>query len=177
MQKILIGILVLLVIAAPFCEAKNRFKAKLPIQNIEVNRYLGTWYEIARIPNWFEKDLVGVTATYALKPNGDIEVKNAGFQGKLGGEKKTAIGNAWIPDPKKTGALQVSFFWPFSAGYNVVEIDPNYTYVLVSGDTPDYAWILSRQPTLNAQTYNRLIAKAEEIGLDPKRFETVLQPQ
>ena len=160
---------------APACQADNQFKNRLPIQKIEVSKYLGTWYEIARVPNWFEKELVGVTATYSLKNNGNIEVKNSGYQKTLTGEKKTAIGNAWIPDPAKPGALQVSFFWPFSAGYNVVAIAPDYSYALVFGDTTEYAWILSRTPTMDVQVYNNLIKTAESLGIPSSTFEKVPQ--
>ena len=146
----------------------------LPHENIDVPRYLGTWYEIARIPNWFEGDLVGVTATYALKPDGHVEVRNAGYVKTLKGEKKTAIGDAWIPNMNETGQLMVSFFWPFAGDYIVLDRDDDYQVALV-GSGKDLLWILSRKPVLNDAIYIRLVNKAEKLGFDVSRLEKIPQ--
>ncbi|MFC1771692.1 lipocalin family protein [Candidatus Margulisiibacteriota bacterium] len=138
------------------------------------NKYLGAWHEIARLPNWFEKDLVGVTATYSLKENGDIEVLNQGYIKSLDGKHKKAIGNAWIPDKTKTGRLKVSFFGPFSADYIVIDIDKDYQYALV-GSGENYLWILSRKPILNKEIYPDLVAKAKELGFATNKLIKVVQ--
>lgn len=153
----------------------DEFTQKLPSQKIELKSYLGTWYEIARFPNWFEKDLVGVTATYSLKENHKIKVFNQGYIGTLSGEKKVAIGEAWLPDPQNTGRLKVSFFGPFSADYIVLDIDEGYSYALV-GSSKDYLWILSRTPQLNAEIYQKLVLKAKTLGFDVSKLERVSQP-
>ncbi len=156
------------------CLTQASWIGSLPHQNIDVARYLGTWYEIARIPNWFEGDLVGVTATYALKPDGHVEVRNAGYDHVLTGDKKTEIGDAWIPDPKETGQLKVSFFWPFSGDYVVLYRDEDYQVAMV-GSGKDLLWILCRKPSLSEATYKKLINKAEKLGFDVSRLQKVTQ--
>jgi len=152
----------------------DSFTEKLPNESINVNLYLGKWYEIARFPNWFEKNLVGVTATYSLKSNGKIQVLNQGYIGTLNGEKKEAIGEAWLADPQNTGRLKVSFFWPFAADYIVLALDDAYTYALV-GSNQDYLWILSRTPQLNPDIYDQLVTKAKKLGFDVSKLERVEQ--
>ncbi len=156
------------------CISEDPFVKSLPSKDVELSRYLGTWYEIARIPNWFEKDLVGVTATYTLKPDGEIEVRNEGRIKTLDGEKKTAIGRAWVPDPDQPGRLKVSFFWLVSADYIVVELDKDYQYALV-GSGRDYLWILSRTPQMDEAAYQGFLDKATSLGYDISRIEKVKQ--
>ena len=149
----------------------NSFTDSLPAKQIDLSRYLGTWYEIARIPNWFEKDLQKVTATYTLKDNGRIEVKNQGTI-KSSKEQKTAIGEAWVDGDYKIGRLQVSFFFLVSAPYVVFELAPDYSYALV-GSGKDYLWILSRLPLLDGETYKYLLSKASSAGYDVSRLEKI----
>ncbi|MFH1825848.1 MAG: lipocalin family protein [bacterium] len=155
---------------------EDQFTKSLPAQNVDLEKYLGSWYEIVRIPNWFEKDLVGVTATYSLKENGEIEVKNQGFIKTLDGEKKIAIGRAWIPDQNKTGRLKVSFFGPFAGDYIIIELDPDYQYALV-GSSQDLLWILSRTPQLDEAIYQNLLSRASSLGYDINRLEKVEQAE
>lgn len=152
------------------CFFEDAFTKNLPAKNIELSRYLGTWYEIARLPAWFEKDLVGVTATYKLKSDGEIEVRNIGYQNTLAGEKKASVGRAWIPDKAQSGRLKVSFFWPIAADYVVLDVDDQYQYALV-GSGEDYLWILSRKPQLDHVVYQRLLAKASALGYDLSKIE------
>ena len=154
---------------------ENEFAKNLPAKEVELSRYLGRWYEIARMPSWFEKDLVGVTATYTLKDNGEIEVRNAGFDKTLSGERKESVGRAWIPDPAQSGRLKVSFFGPFAGDYVVFELDPEYRYALV-GSSKDLFWILSREPQMDEGLYLELLAKAEAAGYDLEKLIKVEQP-
>ena len=131
---------------------EDPFIKKLPAKQVELSRYLGRWYEIARLPSWFERDLVGVTATYTLKSNGEIEVRNEGFEKTLSGTKKTAVGRAWVPDPAENGRLKVSFFGPFAGDYVVFELDPEYRFALV-GSSKDLFWLLSRSPQIDDTLY------------------------
>jgi lipocalin len=169
------GLLIISYFLCGFFWAENKFVKNLPIQNVNLEKYLGTWYEIARYPVWFEKDLVGVTATYSLKKDNHIEVLNQGFQKTLDGVNKKAIGDAWLADKTKTGSLRVSFFWPFSAGYHVVALGENYDYALVLSDSTNYMWILSRKPTLDEKIYNDLLALAKNLGIDISKVEKVTQ--
>ena len=168
---------IMLVLTLPLsgCFFEDGFTKALPAQKIELSKYLGSWYEIARIPNWFEKELVGVTATYSLKENGEIKVLNQGYKNILDGEKKVAEGRAWVPDKDQPGRLKVSFFWLVAADYIVLEIGPNYEFALV-GSGKDYLWVLSRTPQLDESNYQSLIAKAAQLGYDTSRLEKVTQP-
>lgn len=152
----------------------DEFTKSLPDKNIELEKYLGVWYEIARLPAWFEKDLVGVTATYSMKKDGNIEVLNQGHLNTLEGQKKVAVGNAWVPDKNKPGRLKVSFFGPFAADYIVLEIADDYSYALV-GSGKDYLWVLSRKPVLAEELYDGLILYAQTLGFDISKLEKVTQ--
>ena len=151
----------------------NSFTDSLPAKQIDLNRYLGTWHEIARIPNWFEKDLQKVTATYTLKDTGRIEVKNQGML-KSSNEQKTAIGEAWVDGDNKIGRLRVSFFFLVSAPYVVFELAPDYSYALV-GSGKDFLWILSRLPQMDSETYKYLLSKASSAGYDVSKLEKIEQ--
>lgn len=149
---------------------------KMPVvQNVDIQRYMGTWYEIARFPHRFEKDLVGVTATYELKSNGQISVLNQGYKHTLDGKHKKAKGRGRIPDPGATGRLQVTFFLWFWADYLILDLDENYQHVLIGSSTPDYLWILSRTPQMDEEHYNRLVEKAAALGYNTSKLQRVLQ--
>lgn len=148
---------------------------KTTVKELDLNRYLGTWYEIARFPHSFEKNLVGVTATYSLRNDGKIKVVNRGFKNTLEGELSEAIGKAKIPDPSKPANLKVSFFWFFYAEYNVLELDENYQYAMIGSSSPKYFWILSRTPQMDSATYEMLLEKARKRGYNLEKLEKVPQ--
>lgn len=145
---------------------------------VDLNRYEGTWYEIARLPNRFEKGLVGVTASYVLRDDGKIRVINSGRKGTLDGKIELKGGLAKIPDPAEPGKLKVSFFLFFYGDYNILELDTvNYSYALIGSSTPDYLWILSRTPQMDSAVYELLIEKAEQRGYDLTTLERIPQPE
>jgi lipocalin len=147
-----------------------------PAENFELERYLGTWYEIARFQHSFEKDLVGVTAKYSLRDDGNIRVVNSGYKGSFSGKYKSISGKARIPDPSKPAHLQVSFFLFFYSDYYVLEIDSiHYGYALVGSSSENYLWILGRTPSLPDEVYNLLLSKARERGYDVGRLFKVPQ--
>ena len=150
---------------------------KTTVKELDLNRYLGTWYEIARFPHSFEKDLVGVTATYSLRPDGKIEVLNQGYKHSLNGEKSSIVGKAKIPDILQPGKLKVSFFWFFYADYYVFELDENYQYAMIGSKSPGYFWILSRTPQMDLPTYNRLLEKARKRGYNLDKLYKVPQKE
>lgn len=135
-----------------------------PVESFELERYLGRWYEIARLDHRFERGLSRVTADYSRRPDGGIEVVNRGYHaGK--GEWTQVRGRAYPLDSPTRGSLKVSFFWPFYAGYHVIALDRgDYGYALVCGPSRDYLWILARTPSLDAEITRQLIAKAELLG-------------
>ena len=142
------------------CQSKT--EKPLPVVNhLEINKYLGTWYEIARKPNFFETGLSCITANYSLKEDGNIQVTNKGHNGS---KFKIASGTAKIPDPNVPAKLKVSFFGPFYADYQVIELDSNYQFAMVGEPGREYLWILSRTPQLPNETIQMLIKKAESLG-------------
>lgn len=133
------------------------------VDDFEKNKYLGKWYEIARIDFSFERNLNNTTAEYSIRPDGKIKVVNRGFNTKK--EKwEDAVGKARFVGDERVGQLQVSFFGPFYAGYNVLAIDENYQYALVGGDDFKYLWLLSRQKTMPEAVKNDYVNKAKSIG-------------
>ena len=129
--------------------------------SIDLNKYLGKWYEIARLDHSFERDMEYVTADYKLLPDGMIQVVNSGYRN---GKFKETIGKAKTTDI--SGLLRVSFFMNFYSDYRVLMIDKDYQYVLVGGNSPKYLWILSRTPQLNKNLLDDIISVAKEKGYD-----------
>lgn len=143
-------------------------KAKA-VENFDINRYLGTWYEIARFDFRFEKDLDNVSAQYSLNKKGNVIVLNSGFNYKKA-EWKKADGLAKFRGNKDVAELKVSFFGPFYAGYNVVALDENYQYALIAGKDLDYLWILSKTKSIPEEVKSNYLRIAEEIGYDTSKL-------
>ncbi|WP_372776703.1 lipocalin family protein [Mangrovibacterium sp.] len=170
-----ISLIALLLLAS--CGAKTTIDTST-VAKVELDRYMGTWYEIARFQHSFEKDLIGVTARYEVRDDGKIKVENAGWKNTFDGEYKIAEGVAKIPNPAETGKLKVSFFLFFYADYNILELDTvNYSYALVGSSGPDYLWILGRKPQMPANVYQKLVNHARDRGYDVSRLYKVPQPE
>lgn len=134
------------------------------VSGFDVQRYLGTWYEIARLDHSFERGLSDVTATYSLREDGALRVINKGFN-KLSGEWDKAEGKAWFVGAHDVGRLKVSFFGPFYGGYNIIALDKeNYSWSLVCGPDRSYLWILAREKQLDKATIDQLLDKARQAG-------------
>lgn len=146
------------------------------VKNVDLERYSGTWYEIARFPHRFEKDLVGVTATYTLTGGKYIKVLNQGYKNTLDGKLKQAKGKAKLANKDITGHLKVSFFLCFYADYYILELDEtNYQYALVGSSSMNYLWIMNRTPQMDEAIYNDLLLRAKNRGYDINKLEKVLQ--
>jgi len=145
------------------------------VQDVEINKFLGVWYEIARFPHSFERNLVGVTATYSLKKNGNIRVVNQGYKNTLDGKHKKAKAFAKIPNANEPGRLKVYFFWPFGADYLILDLDKDYQWALVGSNSPNYLWILSRTPEMDKTLYKAIVDKAKSLGYDTTKLELVPQ--
>lgn len=141
-----------------------------PVSPFDIHRYLGTWYEIARLDHSFERGLSDVSATYALQDDGSVKVINRGYDLKRQ-DWKEAVGRAlFISDPG-TGSLKVSFFRPFYGGYHVIALDQqDYRWSLVVGPNRDYLWILARDKALPADVSEQLLAKAKAAGFATDRL-------
>jgi len=163
--------ILILLIMASFLSCKTT--QDLPtVEKVDIQKYSGTWYEIARLPNSFEKGLECVTATYTPKSKGKIEVLNKGYTLDKKGKMKTAKGTAWVPDPAYPGRLKVTFFWPFSGNYYIMSLDEDYSYVLVGDPTRKYLWVLSRSKELDSAIYSSLMDQAKDQGFN---VEQVMQ--
>jgi apolipoprotein D and lipocalin family protein len=157
-------------------QAVPRPKRLEPVSSVDLQRYLGTWYEIATIPQRFQKGCVAVTAEYSLRKDGDIEVVNTCRQGALDGEVRRVRGKAWVVDRTTNAKLKVRFFWPFSGSYWIIGLDPDYKWAIVGHPNRKYLWILSRLPQMEEPLYRDLLRLVAEKGYDLAKIEKTLQP-
>ena len=141
-----------------------------PVAVLDLNRYLGEWYEIARFDHSFERGVEQAKANYTQNADGTIKVVNSGIKN---GKPKTAIGKGKMTDTP--GLLRVSFFGPFYADYRVMLIDKDYTYALVGSGSADYLWLLSRSPELSETAKSELLAEAQRRGYDTDQLIWVRQ--
>jgi apolipoprotein D and lipocalin family protein len=130
---------------------------------VDLEKYTGTWYEIARYPNKFQRDCYGSRATYGLRDDGKISVLNECYKGSAEGRLKSANGKAWVVDKKTNARLKVSFFWPFSGDYWIIELDDDYQHVVVGHPERKYLWILARQKTMDDVLYNGILKRLESV--------------
>lgn len=141
-----------------------------PVTGFELPRYLGKWYEIARLDHSFEQGLSQVTAEYSLRDDGSVRVLNRGFSSDKK-EWDEAEGRARFVEGSDVGFLKVSFFGPFYGSYVVFELDrDNYQYAVVAGPDRSYLWILARTPVIDPALQERLVAKAADVGFDTSKL-------
>ena len=153
------------------CRSSARVSTLEVVPSVDLNRYIGTWYEIARYPNRFQKeDCVGTTATYALREDGKISVLNKCRKGSSDGPENTATGKAWVVDPKTNARIKVQFFWPFSGDYWIIQLGEQYEYAVVGHPDRTYLWILSRTPKMEPELYAQIIARLKQQGYDPTKL-------
>jgi apolipoprotein D and lipocalin family protein len=137
-----------------------------PVGNFELDRYLGKWYEIARLDHRFERGLQGVTAEYSLRDDGGVRVLNRGYSTENKAWKE-AEGKAFFVEDESTGHLKVSFFGPFYGSYVVFELDhEGYEYAFVAGPSVSYLWLLSRKPAVDPEVLDRFKRMGTELGFD-----------
>jgi apolipoprotein D and lipocalin family protein len=154
---------IFLFIVAGIYSCKTIPKGAEAVSPFYKEKYLGKWYEVARLDFKFEKNLNNTTAEYSLNDNGTIKVDNQGYNTKKD-EWSQAIGKAKFVDQEDIAMLKVSFFGPFYSGYNVIAIDPEYQYALVAGKNTDYLWILSRETSIPDNIKAKYLKIAEDIG-------------
>lgn len=148
-----------------------------PVENFELDRYLGNWYEIARLDHSFERGLERVTAEYSLREDGGVRVLNRGFSTKKS-EWDEAEGKAFFVGDENTGYLKVSFFGPFYGSYVVFELDKTgYQYAFISGPDTSYLWLLARKPVVSQDVMDLFMSRAEELGFDLDELILVSQDE
>ncbi len=172
MKRILFAIFMMTLIAS----CSNSEQTIEAVQNFDVNRYMGKWYEIARLDFRFERNLINTTADYTLSDNGTVRVENRGFD-TLKNEWSLAIGKAKLVGKKQEAMLKVSFFGPFYSPYTVIAIDPQYKTALVAGKNLKYLWILSRTTTIDETTKQGFLKVAEDYGYVTKNLIWVKQDE
>ena len=154
--------------------------SKLPIKStpelqtvsfVDLDRYLGQWYEIARYPNWFEEDCFGSKAFYQRLDNGKIKVVNQCRMYTPKGELNEAIGEAKVIDTASNAKLEVQFFWPFTGDYWIIDLDENYEYAVISEPNRQYLWVLSRTPKMDKKIFLQVKQKIKEMGFDLSYLE------
>jgi apolipoprotein D and lipocalin family protein len=151
-------------------------KHDLPVvKSIDLNKYAGKWYEIARLPNKFEEGLECVTANYTLLENGKVEVLNQGHLVTNHSKIKSAKGKAYIPDKTESGKLKVTFFWPFYGDYWIIDLGEDYEFALVGDPSRKYLWILCRQKKIDEKNYLRLLESAKMNGFDISKIQKIDQ--
>ena len=157
-------------LSGPACTAAEPEKQPLQTVNtVDLARYAGTWYEIARYPNRFQRDCAGdVTALYEVRPDGSVRVTNSCAEPD--GSTKSAKASAKVVDRETNAKLKVTFFWPFSGDYWIINLGPNYEYAVVGEPGRDYLWILSRTPQMDDATYDILLERIARQGYDPGRL-------
>jgi len=146
------------------------------VESVDLERYLGTWYEIASYPAWFQKDCTAVTAEYSLRDDGLISVVNSCRKKTLNGKLKQSTGRAKIIDTGRNSKLKVSFFGPFWGPYWIIDLDENYQWAVVGVPNRKYLWILSRTPQMDEDTYAGILDRLVDQGYDPSRLNKTLQP-
>ena len=151
------------------CDASTKVDNST-VKSVDLNRYLGSWYEIAKYDHYFERDLDYAMARYTLRDDGKIDVLNTGIKD---GRARDAKGIAKTTDVP--GLLRVSFFGPFFGDYRIMMLDEDYQYVLVGGSTDKYLWILARTPQLDDATLSLILAEADRRGYDTSKLIWVKQ--
>ncbi|HPF37606.1 MAG TPA: lipocalin family protein [Phycisphaerae bacterium] len=145
------------------------------VPDVELDRYMGRWYEIGRYPNPYQAGVVGVIAEYTLQDDGEILVRNYGRSGSLDAELTESTATAWVADTRTNARWFVQFIWPFRADYWIIDLDDDYQYAVVGQPERERLWILSRSPTLPDTTLAAIIERLRELGYDPSRIEMTPQ--
>ena len=145
------------------------------VSHVDLNRYMGEWYEIARYPNSFQKGCVGSKATYSLLDDGKVSVLNECYDGSFSGKLRSAKGKAWVIDKNTNAKLKVSFFWPFSGDYWIIDLGDNYKYAVVGHPKRKYLWILSRTKTMEEKVYKAILSRLKDKQYDTSKLIKTIQ--
>ena len=163
----------------PLAVAPRSEAADSPLQtvpSVDLSRYVGTWYEIASYPQRFQKGCTGTTATYTMRPDGQIDVLNRCSRDSLNGRVTVARGRAKVVDKSTNAKLKVSFFWPFWGDYWIIDLGQDYEYAVVGHPKRKYLWVLSRTPAMDALVYEGILERLRAQGYDTTHLVRTVQP-
>ncbi len=169
MSRFLVSTFTILILLAAREGRPAELQAPETVPFVDLKKYAGTWYEIARYPNRFQKKCVSdVRATYNLMSDGKVSVLNQCVQAN--GKVKTAKGKAKVVDRNTNAKLKVTFFWPFYGDYWILDLDPDYTYAVVGEQDRKYLWILSRTPEIDSDLYDKMLERITQQGYDTSKL-------
>ena len=166
-MKFFLLFLVAAILAGAGC-GKQVIAAIPAVKEFDISRYCGKWYEIARLPNWFENGMTGVTAHYSLRPDGMVDVVNSGMKN---GKTRSISGVARMVCDPEVGELEVSFQWPFWSSYRIIQLENDYTMAVVCGKSYDCLWILARNPEISLADLNKILEYLRQRGFETARLE------
>ncbi len=146
------------------------------VERVDLGRYIGKWYEVARYPNRFEEGCVGPTAEYRLREDGKVDVINCCYDESFERPVRSIEGVAKVVDKNSFARLKVTFFWPFAGDYWIIDLDPEYQWAVVGEPARKYLWILSRTPAMDEDTFRSILSRLPDKGYDPARLLKPPQP-
>lgn len=164
--------LLLLLLLFSGCAAKNGndMQALETVDFVDLGRYVGQWYEIARYHHRFQEGCVGSRATYTLRDDGKIGVINECYDKSFSGKLRSVKGKAWVVDKETNARLKVSFFWPFAGDYWIIDLGRNYEYAVVGHPNRKYLWILSRTPDMDEEVYQAILTRLQKQKYDTTKL-------
>ena len=158
-----------------FSSCSKDYEPLPTVEKVDLEKYQGVWYEIAKLPNRFEKGLTCITAEYTILENGNIQVVNKGLKDGDPNNVSSVTGKAKRKNEGDNTKLKVSFFGPFYGDYYIIDLSENYEYALVGEPSREYLWILSRTPKLEKEIVDDLLEKAKKLGFDTSKVEMAIQ--
>lgn len=177
--KFFLAVVLILILEGVFMADASFIPEQKPLKTVtfvDLQRYLGKWYEIARYANSFQKNCFASTAHYRLRSDGDIEVVNECCKGSLSGKIKRVRGKAWVVDKSSNAKLKVRFFWPFSGDYWIIQLGENYDYAVVGEPRRRYLWILYRFPDIPERLYQEILERLQSQGYNPSLLLKTIHP-
>jgi apolipoprotein D and lipocalin family protein len=163
-------VIISLLLYGCFADKGNSLKPLKTVHSVDLNRYVGQWYEISRYPNSFQKRCVGSRATYTLRDDGKISVLNECYDKSFEGKLRSAKGKAWAVDKETNARLKVSFFWPFAGDYWIIDLGQEYEYAVIGHPERKYLWILSRSPEMAEEVYQSILARLQRQKYDTAKL-------
>jgi apolipoprotein D and lipocalin family protein len=165
----------LLIVLGCIYMEKEPSESLATVSYVDLNRYMGVWYEIARYPNSFQKGCIGSKATYTLMDDGKVSVLNECYDGSFSGKLRSAKGKAWVVDKETNAKLKVSFFWFFAGDYWIIDLGRDYEYAVIGHPKRKYLWILSRTKEMDGGVYEGILSLLRDKQYDTSKLIKTVQ--